>query len=114
MFKTIFTLVLLSLLAGVFVSCASSTKEDEAAPVKAVPEPETKEVAPALEANPTAAFRMLKDDTALPTADQLSDGSETSLGYSQSGGGDATQDDAPTTTVKPPKIEPEDHLAPSE
>ena len=139
MFKTIYTLVLFSLLAGVFASCASSTKEigritwsasslpqgvfascaflvteEEPVPVKAAPEPKIKKVAPTLYANPTSAFRMLKDDTALPTADQLSDGSETSLGYSQSGSGDTTQDDAPTTTVKPPKIEPEDQLAPSE
>ena len=112
MFKTITLLILINLLAGLFISCGSAPKAEEVEPIEALNKPEIKEPTVVEVENPTADFRMLKNDTALPTPDQLSDGAETSLGYAQSDG--RGEDEAPATTVKPPRVTPEDQLAPSE
>ena len=110
MFKIITPFLSISLLISLLASCASPTEEEKPAePVKA---PAVEVEAPAQpEANPTEGWIMLADDTKLPTEDQLADGAETSLGAADANSG---IDNRPSTSVKPPAIEPEDQLAPSE
>lgn len=121
MIKTVFFLISLNLLTGLFVSCSSSPSNAEIEallnrikPVEPVQKSEVaKETKPVVTEDATSGFRMLKNDIALPTASQLADGANGSDGYSQSNGGDS-EDKSPTTTVKPPRVIHEDQLAPSE
>jgi len=104
--------LLTSLIACILVSCASTPKEEEEeAPVAPVKEPVVKEIEPSLPANPTDEWKRLKGDTDLPTSDQLADGAESSMGKAPS---DDLGDERPSTSIKPPPVEPEDQLAPSE
>jgi len=108
MLKTISLFILLNFL----VSCGSAPKAQIVETVETIKKPEIKDPDPVVEENPTAKFRMLKNDIELPTEDQLADGAETSLGQAKPG--DSEEDLAPTTTIKPPKSPVEDQLAPSE
>lgn len=108
--QTITPFLLISLLSSILVSCATPQKEDQK-PVEPIKEPEITEPLPETPSNPTAGWRMLKDDTKLPTPDQLADGAESSLGTTTPSG---LSNDGPSTSIKPPPSIPEDQLAPSE
>ncbi|BDS07191.1 hypothetical protein NT6N_22310 [Oceaniferula spumae] len=105
--KKLTTSLMLTGIAGfsaLLSSCADKPKEEEAAkPVeqpKVVAKPVAPAPAPVEEVNPTAAFRTPSDDTNLPTAEQLADGAESSIGTgSQKVTVPNTQ---PSTAIKPP------------
>jgi hypothetical protein len=111
MFKTFILILTPILLTGLFTSCGSAP-EKEAPTSKPIKQTEVKKTpSSALDINPTSKFRMLKDDTALPTEAQLADGAETSLGAQPQSTPTDTQ---PNAAIKPPPSEPEDQLNPSE
>lgn len=95
----------------ILASCASTPKEEEKEPVTPIKDPIVEAPAPALAQNPTAGWHRLKDDTNLPTKEQLADGADSSIGQSQPGGQENNQ---PSTSIKPPPAEPDDQLAPGE
>ena len=100
----------IGLLSMILASCASTPKEEKE-PAHPVKEPIVAATTPPLPQNPTAGWRRLKDDTNLPTKEQLADGADSSIGQSQPG---AQENNQPSTIIKPPPAEPDDQLAPSE
>lgn len=109
MLKFISPFLFISLFIGLISSCATPPEEEES--TERVKAPVVEETLPQTAANPTDGWKMLSDDTKLPTDAQLADGAESSLGAANPA--DAT-DNRPSTSVKPPPSEPEDQLAPSE
>lgn len=113
---TITPFLLIGLLSSILVSCAISKEEyqkrqEAQKPVEPVKEPEITEPLPVTPSDPTTGWRVLKDDTQLPTPDQLTDGAESSVGTTTP---DGASNDGPSTSIKPPPSIPEDQLAPSE
>jgi|GEM_PF-5437717 len=109
MLKFFTPLFFIGLLSGLLSSCAIPTEEEE--PTEPVKAPVVENPLPQPSANPADDWRILADDTKLPTEAQLADGAESSLGSANPAG---EADNRPSTSVKPPPSEPEDQLAPSE
>ncbi|MCP5537325.1 MAG: hypothetical protein H7A51_13975 [Akkermansiaceae bacterium] len=117
------TLLLLTGLVAAFSSCAK--KEDPAPePVKQpVVQQQAPPPAPVVETNPTNPFRTPADDMKLPTADQIAEGKDSSIGTGSQPVNNP--DTAPSVAVTPPSApatpdapekqpKKEDQLAPGE
>jgi len=117
-------LIILPLLCFLCISCADVEPEEEE-PVEPVEKP-TQTVAPTplpvKETDPTAAFLTPKQDRELPSAEQLADGADSSIGAGSPG--TIPLSTQPSTTITPPIGETppttastpnlEDDLAPAE
>ncbi len=88
------------LLAGAAVALASCAKKEDPKP-EPVKQPTVQKTPPApqLIAKPTNPFRTPSDDMNLPTAEQIADGKENSIGTATQPLKDPT---APTVAVSPP------------
>lgn len=97
-----------ALIAGSLVSCSDAPSDDQP-PVEVAPKIEETVKLPAVDDDPLKDWRVPTGDTQLPTAAQLADGSESSIGIQNQGGATET---SPGASIKPPITEPEDQLAP--